>query len=155
MRSRRQKHGNLGTHPAAPAAPSVSCCLETEERSSLFSSLSFLLACKPAIFILICCKEKLCPALQVNGAAEVRVQQKAPQPPCSDCGKCSLLETCTQTQGVVGEREGERGVCDGEVINKDAEKRIERIPPAHVCLFLSGTHKEHNTSTPSQAARSL
>lgn len=39
MWRRRQKHGNSGTHPAALAAPSVNCCLETKQRSSLFSSL--------------------------------------------------------------------------------------------------------------------
>lgn len=38
MWRRRQKHGNSGTHPAALAAPSVNCCLETKQRSSLFSS---------------------------------------------------------------------------------------------------------------------
>lgn len=43
MWRRRQKHGNLGTHPAALAAPSVNCCLETKQRSSLFSSLPFFL----------------------------------------------------------------------------------------------------------------
>lgn len=43
MWRRRQKHGNSGTHPAAPAAPGVNCCLETKQRSSLFfSSLRFL-----------------------------------------------------------------------------------------------------------------
>lgn len=56
MWSRRQKHGNSGTHPAALAAPGVNCCLETKQRSSLFyPPFLFIPALKPTIFIMICC----------------------------------------------------------------------------------------------------
>lgn len=59
MWRRRQKHGNSGTHPAALAAPSVNCCLETKQLSSLFFFLFlslFIVAAKPTIFIMFAFK---------------------------------------------------------------------------------------------------
>lgn len=56
MWRRRQKHGNSGTHPAALAAPSVNCCLETKQLSSFFFfvPLSFHCGCKTYNFHYVC-----------------------------------------------------------------------------------------------------